>query len=117
MLFDTELAIMGVLHDVIEDSGGDITLERLQRVGFSSRVINGLACLTHKKEDDYLEGYIPKICQNYDAIRVKRKDLEHNSDITRLKGITPKDCARMEKYHKAFVMLTEAKRKFQKSGE
>ena len=43
---------------------------------------------------------------------IKRKDLEHNSDITRLKGIRPKDLERMEKYHKAFLYLGEAKKQF-----
>jgi len=46
---------------------------------------------------------------NIDAIRVKRKDLEHNSDITRLKGIKKNDLERIEKYHKAFTTLGEYK--------
>lgn len=112
LLFDVQLATIAVLHDVIEDSNGAVTLEYLKGLGFSSRVIDALELLTHNPEDDYLEVYIPAICSNYDAIRVKRKDLEHNSDITRLKGIRPKDLARTEKYHKAFIILGEAKKEF-----
>ncbi len=67
--------------------------------------------LTHQKNVPY-EEYIDNMCDNYDAIRIKRKDLEHNSDITRLKGVTEKDLARMEKYHKAFIKLGEARAKF-----
>ena len=109
LLYDTELAIMGVLHDVIEDS--DLILEDFVRFGYSERVIKGLDCLTHREEETY-EEYIDRICDNYDAIRVKRKDLEHNSNITRLKGVRPKDLERIEKYHKAFIKLGEARKKF-----
>lgn len=114
LLFDVELAAIAVLHDVIEDSDGNVVLEDLIIKGFSERVISALHLLSHKDGDVYLEVYIKNIMSNYDAIRVKRKDLEHNSDITRLKGVKPKDLARMEKYHKAFIMLGEAKKEFLK---
>ncbi len=110
LLFDVELAIIGVMHDVVEDS--NVTLEDLTLEGFSPRVINALGLLTHRLSTPYGE-YIEGICGNYDAVRVKRKDLEHNSDITRLKGATEKDLARTKKYHKAFTRLTEAKRTFE----
>lgn len=112
LLFDTQLATIAVLHDVIEDSDGAVTLESLKHEGFSQRVLNAIELLTHRKGSDYLQDYIKGICTNYDAIRVKRKDLEHNANITRLKGIRAKDLARIEKYHKAFFMLEEAKEQF-----
>ena len=111
LLFDTQLATIAVLHDVVEDS--NITILDLMTIGMSGRVISALKLLTHNKNQSY-EDYIEGICGNFDAIRVKRKDLEHNTAITRLKGIGPKDIARMEKYHKAFVRLTEAKRAWSK---
>jgi len=125
-LFDLQLATICVLHDWLEDCW--ITEEKLNRalfqdilddginhlrsLGFSERVLTGLRLLTHNPLDDYLTVYIPAICGNYDALRAKRKDLGHNSDITRLKGVKPKDLARIEKYHKAFLMLGEAKKNF-----
>ncbi|UZE97277.1 hypothetical protein [Alkalimarinus alittae] len=109
LMFDIELATIAVLHDVIEDS--DITLEHLEEEGFSERVCTALTYLTHKSGQSY-EDYISDIAQNYDAIRVKRKDLEHNSDITRLKGVKEKDLLRMKRYHKAFVLLSKAKAEF-----
>lgn len=115
LMFDPELAAIAVLHDVIEDSK-NIDLEYLYRNRFSLRVINAVVCLTHLPKDSY-ERYIIKIAKNYDAIRVKRKDLQHNSDITRLKGVTDKDIKRMEKYHKAFLYLGEAKANFNSKGE
>ena len=114
LLFDTQLATIAVLHDVVEDSDGLVTLQDLRDYGFSERVLSALYLLTHEKGDAYLEVYIEGIAGNYDAIRVKRKDLEHNSDITRLKGIKPKDLVRMEKYHTAFLMLGEAKKNFER---
>jgi (p)ppGpp synthase/HD superfamily hydrolase len=111
LMFDAQLATIAVLHDVIEDSL--ITTQDLRNDGFSARVINAVDLLTHKKEHSYTE-YIYRIAGNYDAIRVKRKDLEHNSDITRLKGVTEKDLERIEKYHKAFTSLGVAKRDFER---
>lgn len=111
LLFDPQLATIAVLHDVAEDSS--TTFADLKRMGMSTRVISALIVLTHDKGQQY-EDYIDGVCTNFDAIRVKRKDLEHNSDITRLKGVGPKDLVRMEKYHKAFVRLTEAKRTYER---
>jgi len=111
LMFDPELAAIAVLHDVVEDSNGNITIEDIEKNGFSTRVLSALILLTHDEYVSY-EDYISLIASNYDAIRVKRKDLEHNSQITRLKGVTKKDIARMEKYHKAFIFLGEAKLKF-----
>ena len=111
LLFDTELAMIAVMHDVVED--GDYTLEDLRNEGFSERVLAALALLTHDSKDDYLKVYIPRIAGNYDSLRVKRKDLKDNSDITRLKGIRPKDIARVEKYFIAYTYLGDARKYFQ----
>lgn len=115
LLFDLELATIGVLHDVVEDCE-EIDIKHLESEGFSERVTKALELLTHNPSDDYLDVYIQGICTNYDAIRVKRKDLEHNSDITRLKGVMPKDTARLKKYHEAFILLNRAKKEFQCLG-
>ena len=109
LMFDVQLATIAVLHDVIEDSR--YTFAELHNMGFSERVVTAVALLTHAPNESYDE-YIHDITTNYDAIRVKRKDLEHNSDITRLKGVRPKDLERLEKYHNAFIQLGEAKKNF-----
>lgn len=111
LLFDTELAVIAVLHDVIEDSKGKIDINQLSELGFSYRVTRAVNCLTHYPNETYAQ-YIDKVCLNYDAIRVKRKDIDHNSRTTRLKGLTDKDFRRIEKYHKAFVKLGNAKDNF-----
>ena len=109
LLFDPQLATIAVLHDVIEDS--DATIEYLRDKGMSERVLEALDLLTHKSGVSYAT-YIMDISTNYDAIRVKRKDLEHNSSITRLKGLKPKDFERMTKYHNAFLFLGKARSDF-----
>ncbi len=101
---DEELMCIAVLHDIIEDT--DITQFDLHKMGFTDRVINAVITLTHNKEDSY-DTYVKKISLNPDAVKVKRADLKHNSDITRLKGLAKEDMDRTEKYHRAFVYLSK----------
>lgn len=99
---DEELQCIAVGHDLIEDT--DTTLDELSNLGFSLRVREGIQCLT--KSDELGESeYRRKVKSNPDAIRVKMEDLRHNSDIRRLKGVTPKDVARMVKYHEFYTEL------------
>ncbi len=101
---DCELMQMAIMHDVVEDSDGEVTFETLYNLGFSKRVLDALELLTHNKDESY-DSYIMKIASNIDAIRVKMEDLRDNSDITRLKGLREKDFERMKKYNKAYVYL------------
>jgi len=100
-----------VLHDVIEDNKPSSpviwTFEKLYKVGFSDKTIMLLKLVTHQDGETYAE-YITRICIDLEAIGLKKADLEHNSCITRLKGIRPKDHQRIEKYHKAYHRLQEA---------
>jgi hypothetical protein len=111
LLYDMELSSIAILHDAIENSDGLVSIELLQKFGITNRVLTALSLLTHDPADDYLGAYIPAICTNMDAITVKRKDLDHNSRVTRLKHkvLREKDLERTEKYHTAFIMLTEAR--------
>lgn len=101
---DKELQIIAVLHDCIEDNV--CTVEQLVNLKFSQRVIFSLILLTHDKQISY-EDYIKKLSSDIDAVKVKIADLKDNSDITRLKGLTKKDFNRMEKYHKAYIYLSQ----------
>lgn len=102
---DPELLQIAVMHDVFEDHPELYTLKDLEEFQFSPRVINALTLLTHKKGVPY-EDYIKLIGTNRDATIVKLEDLKDNSDITRLKGISEKDLQRTQRYHKAFMYLT-----------
>src|SRR5690606_30718130 len=103
---DEELQCIALGHDLIEDRYKTVTYQRLREMGFSERVIEGIRCLT-KVPGESEEEYLAKVLSNPDAIRVKLADLRHNSDIRRLKGVTAKDLARIEKYHKMYLILKE----------
>jgi (p)ppGpp synthase/HD superfamily hydrolase len=98
-----EAMITAVLHDLIEDT--DWTFAKLTALGFSDKVIGDLHLLTHQKETDYME-YIKAISVSPIATEIKKADLEHNSNITRLKGLRKKDHDRIEKYSIAYVYLS-----------
>ena len=98
-----EAMITAVLHDLIEDT--DWTFAKLTALGFSDKVIGDLHLLTHQKETDYME-YIKAISVSPIATAIKKADLEHNSNITRLKGLRKKDHDRIEKYSHAYVYLS-----------
>lgn len=109
---DDELMCIAIMHDVLEDGKGKVTIESLKEKGFSDRVIEALKLLTHDKDVDYME-YVEKISKNYDALRVKMEDLKDNSDITRLKGLREKDFQRMEKYARAYAFLQNVRKQLE----
>lgn len=101
---DEELCCIALMHDLIEDT--DWTLAKVRELGFSERVCRALDFLTHYERTTY-DNYITGISYNEDARIVKLADLRHNSDITRMKGLTKKDFERLEKYHRAYNYLKE----------
>ena len=94
--------IVAVLHDVMEDSNW--TFEALIKEGFNQNVMYALSLLTHDKNTTY-DDYIKAISTDTIARAVKLKDLEHNTKVTRLKGLRKKDFDRIEKYHRAYTYL------------
>ena len=97
--------IVAVLHDVIEDT--DATKEDLLLIGMDRDLINDVLILSHDgvNYQKYIENI--KAYESQVAINVKIADLTHNSDLNRLKDITPKDKARLEKYKKAIEFLRQ----------
>lgn len=104
---DTEEGfIVGMLHDVVEDS--KITLPDLLKWGFSFEVVEAVELLTHAKGEDYMT-YVKRIKGNALATKVKLADLKHNSDLSRLPLITQKDVRRVEeKYKPAIEYLSQS---------
>jgi (p)ppGpp synthase/HD superfamily hydrolase len=96
---DEELMAVAVLHDVVEDC--DVSFDDLRDFGMPERVVAGVKALTRQAGETY-EQFIERLAGNRDALLVKREDLRDNSDLTRLKGVTEKDVARMQKYMRAF---------------
>ena len=102
---DHELMCIAVMHDLIEDA--DLTLGDLYASGFSQRVVAGVDCMTHRGGEDYMDVYIRRIALNPDARKIKIQDLDHNSQMMRMKGLREKNFRRIEKYHRAYAYLKE----------
>ena len=85
----TEEKIVGVLHDVVEDSAW--TFEQLAAEGFSAQVIEALRCVTKQSETEPYDKFIARIKHNPLAVVVKLNDLTDNMDIRRLPYLSDKD--------------------------
>lgn len=95
--------IVALLHDVIEDS--NYTLEDLKsRFPLSLTEQRALKVLTRDKSIPYRD-YIRQISFYPLAIKVKKADLLHNMDLTRLQSVSQKDLERNKKYQKAYDFL------------
>lgn len=83
-----EEKIVGILHDVVEDS--DWEIEDLEEIGFSKRISEGVESVTKIEGEKYLDA--TKRCSRNQLGRVvKKRDNRHNMDLTRsLSQATPK---------------------------
>jgi len=99
-----EEKIVGVLHDVVEDS--EWTFEMLEAEGFSEEVMAALRCVTKISEKESYDDFIERIKKNPLAVAVKINDLTDNMDIRRLPYLSDKDVKRLKKYLKAYKRLT-----------
>ena len=98
-----EERIVGVLHDVVEDS--DWTFEDLHKEGFSERIIDAMKCVTKKSDDEDYDQFVARTRTNALAVRVKLNDLTDNMDIRRMQVVSEKDVKRLNKYLKAYKLL------------
>lgn len=77
---ETEM-IVGVLHDVVEDT--PVTLEDLRQAGASEEILAAVDAIS-KRENEELEAYWHRVLENPIARRVKLMDATHNADPARL---------------------------------
>ena len=98
-----EEKIVGVLHDVVEDS--EWIFEMLEAEGFTPEVIEALRCVTKLSEDEDYDHFIDRVLTNPLAMRVKLLDLEDNMDMSRLDDCTEGDIQRLQKYQKAYARI------------
>lgn len=105
--------IVGVCHDVFEDHYIDGTDTSRLEVGFNLfkqevttdvDVITSLRLMTHLPGVPYMK-YIRNMINDLFARSAKKGDLDQNSRLARLKGITDKDLARGKKYNAAYLYL------------
>jgi phosphonatase-like hydrolase len=97
--------IVGVLHDLIEDTNH--TLSELRHIGYTEEIIQAIDALSKKSGESYVE-FIERVAANPLAKRVKLADLEDNMDIRRLSEITERDQERLRRYQSAWRHLQEA---------
>lgn len=114
MRMENEVArIVGVLHDVVEDtrekdSKERWTLERLLEAGFSAEVIEALDRVTDRKhEGESYEEFVKRAAANPVSRNVKIADLEDNMNMLRLNKVGSKQLERLERYHRAWLYLMQ----------
>ncbi len=98
--------IVGVLHDVVEDS--DLTLPDLRQMGYPEEVITALDGVTKREAESY-EAFINRSQANPVSSRVKLADLEDNLDLRRLPALTTKNVERLKRYRRAWGQLQSDK--------
>lgn len=98
---DTE-RIVGVLHDVIEDTS--YTEDDLRQTGYSEEILQALNCVTRREGEPY-EEFVLRARANPIGRRVKLADTEDNMDLRRMDEITPQDMERLARYRKAWAVL------------
>ncbi len=96
--------IVAWLHDTIEDT--DITEADLRPV-FGDEITDAVVALTKTEGEDYFD-YISRVIKNPLSARVKIADLTHNMKPDRIPHPTEEDQKRMEKYKKAYGIVSTA---------
>lgn len=98
---DETSVCVALLHDVIEDHGDVYTFDTLRDAGFGEEILDALRLLTHPDGMPYME-YVEAISHNPVARKVKRADLRHNMDASRVDGKGP---PKLQKYVSALELL------------
>lgn len=94
---DIRLQIIGVLHDVVEDT--DVSFEQLSNIGFPNEIVEALKYLTRDRNIPYFT-YIKNVKKNDLAKQVKLADLKDN-----MRDGCPPNL--LKRYKKAYKMLKE----------
>ena len=111
---DTELAtVVALLHDVAEDTS--VGFSDMRRQGIPEEAISALKLLCHDDDTPYAE-YIDRMQDNLTALQVKRADLLHNLDSSRLPagfdhaGLRARYVPALEKVEEYIRAISEKKR-------
>lgn len=99
---DEEILCIAILHDVIEDTNA--TYHDLRNIGMTERIVEGVRALTKVPGQTY-EEYKIAVKSNPDAVIVKMADIDDNTDLRRLKGVTEKDLKRTIRYYSFYDEL------------
>lgn len=99
-----EEKIVGVLHDVVEDSE-DWDFDRLREEGFAENIISALKSVTKQSDAENYEAFIERAGRNQIGRNVKIADIKDNLDVTRIGPLKEKDLLRINKYKNALSKL------------
>lgn len=94
--------IVGVLHDVVEDTA--TTVDDLRAAGFSDEILRSLEAVTKRNGEDY-EAFVLRAAADPIGRQVKLADLADNMDLSRIAEPTERDFARIEKYRRAVALI------------
>lgn len=97
--------IVGVLHDLVEDTTW--TLDDLRQQGFSEEIIEAVRCITKTSDTEDYEVYLARVKSNPLALQVKLYDLQDNMNILRLTEIKENDVKRLNKYLRVYRELVQ----------
>jgi len=100
-----EEKIVGVLHDLVEDTSW--TLDDLRSEGFTENIIEAVRCITKVTDEEDYDEYIARVKSNPLAVRVKLNDLLDNMNILRYEQLTERDLKRLNKYLKVYKELSQ----------
>jgi (p)ppGpp synthase/HD superfamily hydrolase len=96
--------IVGILHDVVEDT--DYTFEDLRRMGYAEEVITALDRVTRRDGETYDE-FVTRSRAHPVSRRVKLADVEDNMAVRRMAvELTQEDFERLKRYRRAWEKLT-----------
>ncbi len=109
---ETEM-IVGILHDVVEDT--PVTLEMLRLEGFSDEVLVAVECIT-KHEGEAYGDFIDRVLTNPLATQIKLYDIEDNLNRDRIPYPTERDKARFQKYEKYHKIILDQLTKYHEAG-
>jgi (p)ppGpp synthase/HD superfamily hydrolase len=99
---DTDLQLIAILHDVVEDS--EWTLEALEQAGFPDQIVQAVDALTRRNGESY-EALIGRAEKNTLARAVKLADLEDHMDLRRIKNLQVDTLERLPRYQAAWHRL------------
>lgn len=94
--------VVGLLHDVVEDT--PITIEDLRAQGFSEEIVQAVKAITRGLTESRMS-YLKRVKENPIARAVKIADLKHNSDLSRIANPTEADYKRTQEYLREIEFL------------
>ena len=101
-----ELQVIGILHDVVEDTWW--TIEELSKIGtLDQAMIDAIDAITHRDNEPNVD-YYNRCKDNPLARQVKLADIADNSSPLRQMGLTPETQERLKiKYELGLKILLE----------